>query len=134
MENAVKTFEQALEKSGTTKEKAFFANTELVTSTESDEVAYKKLIIIARALNTNAETGKVWTPNWNDFNESKYFPWFEIEAAEDNTAGVGFSDTHYDYWNTYASVGSRLCYETRELALYAGKQFAEEYKEFILIK
>ncbi len=133
MKNSITTFEQALEKSGTEKEKAFFANAELVASTESDEVAYKKLKVIARALNTNDETGEVWTPNWNDSDQYKYFPWFEIEATEDKPAGVGFSFADYDGWYSGTFVGSRLCYETRELALYAGKQFAAEYKDFILI-
>ena len=33
-----------------------------------------------------------------------------------------------------ATVGSRLCYKTRELATYAGRQFEGLYNDFLLIK
>lgn len=94
-------------------------------------LATYKLSIIAEALNHEA-AGKPWLPNWND-SSYKYFPWFEIDASEENPSGVGFSDTGYVNWVTITSVGSRLCFLSRELALYAGEQFAELYKDFILI-
>jgi hypothetical protein len=89
--------------------------------------AHYKLIIIAQALNEG------WEPNWNDSYEYKYYPWFEIIASANKPAGFGFSDTDYDFWNTHTNVGSRLCFKTRELALYAGEQFEELYKEYFLI-
>lgn len=90
-------------------------------------VAHYKLIIIAQAINEG------WEPNWNDNNEYKYFPWFEVDANDKNPAGFGFSYANFDYWLTFTAVGSRLCFKTRDLALYAGKQFAELYKEYFLI-
>lgn len=80
-----------------------------------------KLVIITRALNEG------WEPNWNDDSEYKYFPWFEVDADDERPAGFGFSGTFYDSWITYSTVGSRLCFKSSELALYAGKQFEELY-------
>lgn len=86
-------------------------------------IAHYKLVIIAQALNNG------WEPNWNDWNEYKYYPWFEIKKG---TSGFGFSGTHCAYWRTGTAVGSRLCFKTRDLALYAGKQFEKLYKEYFL--
>ena len=48
------------------------------------EIAYKKLEIIAKALNFG------WCPNWADFDECKYYPWFDIK--KETPAGVGGAD------------------------------------------
>jgi hypothetical protein len=40
----------------------------------ADEIAYRKLKIIIQALNEG------WTPNWNDTDEPKYYPWFYQNA------------------------------------------------------
>lgn len=81
-----------------------------------------KLIIIAEALNDR------WVPNWNDANECKYFPWFTV-----NTAGLGFSTTFYATTYAYATVGSRLCFKNRDLAIYFGQQFIDLWQEALLI-
>lgn len=85
-------------------------------------IAYYKLVIIAQALNEG------WKPNWSDGMELKYYPWFWF-----NKAGSGFS--HYDYVGSgaSASVGSRLCYKSSEIAEYAGKQFKNLYEEYHLL-
>jgi len=87
-------------------------------------IAYTKLIFIARALNEG------WEPEWTDSNQAKYFPWFEWKKK---TSGFGFSGTSYDGWAANATVGSRLCFKTKELAEYAGKQFEEIYNEFLTL-
>ena len=131
MEHKIKTFEDALALSGTEKEKAFFANKELLAQLEPDEIAYKKLKVIHRALNT-AESGEVKKTNWND-GSWKYFPWLEVEASEEQPAGVGFSNAYCANAFSHSTVGSRLCNNiSSDLAIYAGKQFAQEYKEFWL--
>lgn len=78
--------------------------------------AYSMMFIIARALNEG------WKPNWNNSNEYKYYPWFDMSA------GSGFSFTIYDFSFAHSTVGSRLCFKSEELAQYAGTQFAELYK------
>lgn len=90
-----------------------------------DEIAYRKLKTIAEALNEG------WRPNWADSNEYKYWPWFVY-----NSAAAGFSCAHayHSASTTHATFGSRLCYKTRELAAYAGRQFEGIYNDFLLIK
>ena len=90
-------------------------------------LAHYQLIIIAEALNEG------WQPDWNNHSEYKYYPWFEVKANAKNPSGFGFSDTRYVYWRTSTSVDSRLCFKSSELALYAGKQFKELYKDYFLI-
>lgn len=90
-----------------------------------DEIAYRKLKTIAEALN------ECWRPNWADINEYKYFPWFVYNPS---AAGFSCADTTYTASYTSAHVGSRLCYKTRELATYAGRQFEGIYNDFLFIK
>lgn len=95
-----------------------------MNSTERGINAVSKLIIIIEALNEG------WEPNWNDYNEYKYYPWFEYN----NQSGFGFSNTGYDTTHTYTTVGSRLVFKTRALAEYAGKNFIDIYNEWLINK
>lgn len=126
MENQIKTFEDAC--------KALSIPTTLPQVDALPEkhrkaiVANYQLYVIAQALNEG------WEPNWNDFSERKYYPWFDMETYGDAPVGSGFSFLGYDcdYTNTF--VGSRLCFKSRELAEYAGKQFESIYKDVYLIE
>lgn len=86
-----------------------------------DEKAYRLLKLLAKALNQG------WTPDWDNPNEYKYFPWFEMGGSS------GFRFDASGHWRSASDVGSRLCYKTRELSDYAGKQFIDVYKQFMLI-
>ncbi|QDZ63264.1 hypothetical protein I6H88_13685 [Elizabethkingia bruuniana] len=90
---------------------------------ESDEVAYRKVKLIVKALNEG------WTPDWSDSDQYKYFPWFNMSSS----SGAGFSFNDCDGWSTLSHVGSRLCFKNRDLAKYAGQQFESIYKEFMTI-
>lgn len=83
--------------------------------------AMLKLTMIAKVLNEG------WTPDWSNSSEYKYYPWMKYKA------GSGFSYSGYDCAYAFTGVGSRLCFKTRELALYAGKQFEDLYKEYFLM-
>lgn len=131
MNKEITTFEAALALSGTEKEKAFFAKTELTSAMEADEVAYKRLKVITRAINTDPISKETWEPNWNNSKEWKYFPWFEIKASKDKPAGFGFSYAGYAGWSADTNCGSRLCFKSSELAMYAGKQFEAIYNDFL---
>jgi hypothetical protein len=78
--------------------------------------------IVCMALNEG------WEPNWNDSNETKYYPWFKFNA------GSGLSYFVYVIVHSSTIVGSRLVYKTLELAKYAGNQFADLYSKSYLIK
>ena len=111
----IKTFEEALQA-----QNVIFKAPEGATP---DEIAYMKLKIITKALNEG------WEPDWNNWSEWKYYPYFKMS---DNGAapGVGFSYYFYDFDLGYSTVGSRLCFKSRELAEYAATQFKDIYNDF----
>lgn len=118
----VKTYEDACKELGI----------EPINSTEliklgftNDEIAYRKLKTIAQSLNEG------WEPDWTDSDEFKFWPWFELER---NSAGFACAATDGAVSLTGTHIGSRLCFKTRELALYAGKQFEDIYNDYLMIK
>jgi len=123
----IKTFEEACGALGIDPTKPLVDASGMPEKHRKAIEAHSKLVVIAQALNEG------WEPNWNDEDEYKYFPWFEVEATEEKPSGVGFSYSRYGHSCAVTSVGSRLCYRTRELALYAGETFADLYKEYLLI-
>ena len=112
---------------------------------EPDEIAYIKLKAIATVLNEG------WTPQFTT-DEYRYFPWFylytqeEIDAMDEekrsrvvlrsyNSArangGVAYAYALSDSSDANTLYGSRLAFKTRELAVYAGKQFTEIWADFV---
>ncbi len=89
---------------------------------ETDELAYRLLKLLAKSLNEG------WTPDWNDDNQYKYFAWFYMGGSS------GFRYDGCGGWYSVSTVGSRLCFKSRELAEYAGKQFTQVFKDFMLIQ
>lgn len=87
--------------------------------------AHYQIIVIAEALNEG------WKPNWDDDNEPKYFPWFWKEN-EGVSSGFVFNDADYSYSGASAAYGVRLCFKTRALAEYAGKQFIDIWNKVLL--
>lgn len=111
----VKTFEDACKLMKLTPAK-------VTSSTDTkDEAAYKKLKVIAAALNQG------WKPDWKNTSEYKYYPWFKMQPA----SGLGLS--YGDCGCTFSDsiVGSRLCFKSQELAVYAGKQFTAIYSDYM---
>lgn len=111
-----------------------------------DLIAYLKLRIITAALNEG------WTPQFTG-DEYRYYTWFDLygeqewnDLSEDTKrqrgvlfgghanygayAGFVYAYSHYTPSGTTAYFGSRLCFKNRELALYAGKQFASLWLDF----
>jgi hypothetical protein len=92
---------------------------------ESDRQAmidHAKLIIIAKAINAD------WVPDWENGKWDKYYPWFVMGSS----SGVGFSYDDYAGWDTDSTVGSRLCFESREKAKCVGEQFQYLYKSYFV--
>ena len=93
---------------------------------ESDQeamIAHAKLIIIAQAINGD------WVPDWTNGEWDKYYPWFKMGSP----SGGGFSYLVFVSWYTTSHVGSRLCYKSRDLAIYAGQQFTDIYEDFLTL-
>ena len=108
-------------------------------------IAYLKLRIIVAALNEG------WEPKFAE-DEYRYFPWFyfytkeEYDKLDDEEKGrcvlrsgahaysnYGFVSCHANNDASHSSTdfGSRLAFRTRELAAYAGRQFIEEWADFM---
>ncbi len=90
-----------------------------------DEIAYRKLKTVVEALNEG------WRPDWSDRSDYKYWNWFVYNPSYAGFGGAN-ADTAPSY--TATAFGSRLCFKTRELAAYAGRQFEDLYNDFFLIK
>lgn len=111
-----------------------------------DLIAYLKLRIITAALNEG------WTPQFTG-DEYRYYTWFDLygeqewnDLSEDTKrqrgvlfggsagdgayAGFVFAYSTNAPSDALANFGSRLCFKNRDLALYAGKQFASLWLDF----
>lgn len=110
-----------------------------------DFIGYLKLRIIVAALNEG------WEPKFEK-GEYRYFPRFyfytkeEYDKLDDEVKGrcvlrsgyytnsyYGFdlTITYHDASYSFICFGSRLAFRTRELAAYAGRQFTEEWADFM---
>jgi hypothetical protein len=116
----VKTFEAACQKLGidTIKVPDF---SDIPVKHQAALIAHFKLVIIAQVLNDG------WEPNWDDYDEYKYYPWFYMNSDH----GFGLGGVSCDL--SYSCVGSRLCFKTEALAKYAATQFKSLYKDYMLI-
>ena len=95
--------------------------TKLTTPPETKERYYEDLILVAKALNGN------WKPDWNDINEYKWFPYFQVSSG----FRFSYANTNYDYGLTFTRIGSRLCFKNKQIAEYAGKIFIEQYEKLM---
>lgn len=92
---------------------------EFGSTLDADIIAYLKLRIITAALNEG------WEPQFTE-NEYRYYPYFYLNAYGDLVFAL--ADSVSAYSNT--CNGARLAFRTRELAAYAGKQFANIWADF----
>lgn len=117
----IKTFEDACHSLGINPESALPDDDFGLREDNNAVIAFAKLSIIRRALNEG------WTPNWGNSSEMKYYPWFKFHPG----SGFAFGGCGCDY--ATSDVGSRLCFKSRELAEYAGKQFEAIYRDFLTL-
>lgn len=109
--------------------------------------AYTRLAIIAEALNEG------WRPEYTE-DEYRYYPWFGLYTQEEyddmddeekeccrfvgRSSGNAYADGGLVYArasggsaSSYAYIGSRLAFKSRELAIYCGKQFIEIWINYL---
>jgi hypothetical protein len=86
------------------------------TNDSKDDVAFKKLKVIIKALNEG------WWPNWENENEYKYMNYWRMKG--------GFAAYDTAYYLTATIVPSALCLKSNELALHAAEIAKEEYREY----
>lgn len=116
----IKTYEDACKEIGETpiNEKEL-----LSLGMTQDEIVYRKLKTITKALNEG------WIADVCNSDISRWYPYF---APKGSPSSFAFDDSDYGSSDAYAGSGSRLCFKSEELSKYAGKQFLELWKEFIL--
>jgi hypothetical protein len=112
----IRTFKDACEEIG------IDGGTVLHNEDTEDEIAYKMLKVIVKAINQG------WSPDWTNGNQQKWHPWFMLSS------GFGFVGSYCYSVVANASVGSRLCFETKEKSDYCAKQFIDLYEKFLTIK
>lgn len=82
--------------------------------------ALYKASVITEALNEGEKL------HWGDLNQKKWYPWFRVYSG-----GFVFHDATYCDLLRPLGCASRLCFKSRELAGYAGKQFIDIWEAVI---
>lgn len=114
----IKTFEDAMEATGRKEVPDFSSFPE---DMRKHFEALFKMVVIVEALNEG------WKPDWDNYNECKYYPWFEMSPSS-----FAFDDSSCALVYASAGSGSRLKLKSRELAVYCGKQFKDIWKDIQL--
>jgi hypothetical protein len=121
----IKTVEDACKKTGYDLSK-FPADAVLGTKFGRPLIAINKLMIVTEAVNNG------WKPNWNNQSEYKYFPWHWLQKDASHPSGFGFSGSDCDNASASTGLGSLLCCDTAEKAMYIAEQFKKEWEDFLL--
>jgi len=130
MENQVKSFEHACQVLGRSTDVPVVNM--LPEKHQKAIIAHYKLITICEAANF-LHAGKSWEPDWNNHAQWKYFSCFEVEASAEKPSGSRLWYQVYDSTLSYVYVGSRLSFQTSELAEYIGETFIDLYKDLLLL-
>lgn len=150
----IKSFEDALDElevraaNGDNTAKMLYDDWHNVTTDSDDLIAFLKLRIVCAALNEG------WEPKHTE-DEVRYYPWHWLYTQDElkdmreeekinrcmlptgeyqtEYAGFGCASSYHAPSNAHASIGSRLCLRSDELAVYCGKQFIKLWADFKLI-
>lgn len=122
----IKTFEQACEALGVDAN-ALPDFSMIPEGHRKAMMAHYKLVIIVEAVNQG------WKPDWSNHNEPKYELWPDVIPDKTKPSGFGLSYDVTDSWITSTYVGSRLCFQSRELAKHTFETFKELYEDYMLI-
>ena len=82
------------------------------------EIAFRLLKMLAKSLNEG------WEPDYENENENKYYPRFKVKKGD-----------IFMLWGTYFDCTIKvtpIAFKSSELAEYAGTQFIDLYKQFLL--
>ena len=150
----IKSFEDALNElearavKGDALAKSLYDDWHNVTTDSDDLIAFLQLRIVCAALNEG------WEPKHTE-DEVRYYPWHwlytqdeldnmqeeekirrcMLPTGEYQTEYAGFRYAHSNHApsRTAATLGSRLCLRSEQLAVYCGKQFIKLWADFKLI-
>jgi len=90
-----------------------------------------ELAVITKSLNKD-EDGKVRKANWNDHDEWKHYPWWNVKADKKNPSGSGLSLFGVAYGYSFADVASRLTTVDEEASQYSAETFKDKWEDYIL--
>ena len=116
---SIKTFADACKKLGIDPKIPYISD--IPEEFKKPMIAYYKLQVIYKVINNG------WKPDWGNYNQYKYYPWYGVLSS-----GFGFSSSFCIFDLTDAPVGSRLCTDSVEKALFIAQQFEAEYKDYFL--
>ena len=91
-------------------------------SDTEDEIAYKSLKIIIKAINP---TG--YAPDFTDRDEKKWYPWFDLSVA----SGFGFNATDCHYRSASSGCGPWSCFSDQERCKYTATTFLDLYGKWV---
>lgn len=109
----IKTIEEAYKKTGRSKIDFSIFPEDVRNHMEN----YYHAIVITEAVNEG------WRPNWDDYSEYKWLPWFRMSASS-----FAFYVSDCDRTHAFAGSGSRLRFESEEKSDYVVKTFPEVFK------
>ena len=115
----IKTLQDAIDELGEQDEEVKFLRLLEPIGKETHVYGRQEAVVIAKALQEDC------VADFSDSDQRKYTPYYEVSSAG------GFVYHDYASWGTDTHVGSRLCFKSRELAEYAGKQFIEIHNKYL---
>jgi hypothetical protein len=68
-----------------------------------------------------------WVPDFSNHQQGKYYPWPWVSSS-----GLGFAGSTYLYGRAFTDVGSRLCTDKSEKAIFILEQFPDLWKHWLL--
>lgn len=100
-------------------------NKELKLSDYSKGLNPNKLLATDKLEQIKLYFNEQWTPDWNNVNEYKYSPYFNLNTS---SGSVGF---HVSYTFSAHSFGA-VCFKTREISDFVGKTFYNEVYKYLI--
>lgn len=119
--NWPKTFEEACVITGDDPKTVLPWEGHALTEEQENTRSFHKAKIITRAIRGD------WKPDWNNWDQPKWFPVFDMRTKDGS--GFGFSFSVCVFTRSNAGAGSRLCFETKEQSDYAGTQFIDNFSK-----
>ncbi len=120
----INNFEEGCEKKGLDPVAALPDVSKMPERYQAAVTAFAKLIIMADAAREK-------DPDWNDGDEEKYYPWFDMKVDKINPTGFRFRGAGCG--GTHSSVGSWLSYDSDKDTEFHAKTHMALYRDMMVI-
>lgn len=95
---------------------------------------YQKSTVATFELGVISEASRKKDPDWNDSDEWKWVPVFDMEKDENNPTGFRFYGSGFAGAYSCSSGGSRICFDTEEESDYHGRQHIGLFRDAMVIE